>query len=203
MSQFYSVTKRSPDGAQRDGFCTDWCEWACAIGHTAGILNRALLLPGVRYAPPRALQVAPIRLRPNARTRVGITIDERVGNQRCVRLNSKWPLVEEVRSLCIKSFGVSEPIKNAIEPLLARISQAFLFGSVVKGTDHHESDIDLMIIGDVSMDELMVALEPAQRQLGRHIQFNLYSRNEWEKLASDRVVQSIVNGPKWIIYEQA
>ena len=135
--------------------------------------------------------------------RGGIAIDERVGNQRRVRLNSKWPLVEEVRSLCIKSFGVSEPIKNAIEPLLARISQAFLFGSVVKGTDHHESDIDLMIIGDVSMDELMVALEPAQRQLGRHIQFNLYSRNEWEKLASDRVVQSIVNGPKWIIYEQA
>jgi hypothetical protein len=46
-------------------------------------------------------------------------------------------------------------------------------------------------------------LEPAQGQLSRHIQFNLYSRDEWEKLASDRVVQSIVNGPKWIVYEQA
>lgn len=74
----------------------------------------------------------------------GVVLVERLGNQRRIRANPNFPLYPELRSICLKSFGFGEKLRSALEPLANGISQAFVFGSVAKGTDRYDSDIDLI-----------------------------------------------------------
>lgn len=132
----------------------------------------------------------------------GLALEDRVGNQRRIRVNSAWPLLAELRSMCVKSFGVAEPIGGALAPLLPRIELAFVFGSVAKSTDHAGSDIDLMVVGSVSNLELQDVLEPVNELLGRKVNFNVYSAREWKRLQADPVIASILNGPRILLHER-
>lgn len=133
--------------------------------------------------------------------RCGLLTERRVGNQRRLQFNEKWPLAQELRQMFLKSFGVAEPISEALASLISRISLVFVFGSVVTGTDHAESDIDLMVVGDVSTLELIEALAPLKEALKRPVTFNLYCVDEWALMQTDPVVASIMNGPRLIIHE--
>lgn len=132
----------------------------------------------------------------------GLACDERVGNQRRIRLNKDWPLVDELKALCVKSFAVAEPIRQALGPLLPKIDLAFVFGSIAKATDHAESDIDVMVVGSVSNLDLLRALEPVNEVLKRTVNFNVYSAREWDRLQGDPVIASILDGPRVILHER-
>lgn len=81
----------------------------------------------------------------------GVLQEERRGNQRCLQINQAFPLYEELRSICLKSFGLRDGLKSALEPLADQITDAFIFGSVASNTDRADSDIDLMVIGSVPL----------------------------------------------------
>lgn len=134
-------------------------------------------------------------------SKCSLLTEQRVGNQRRLQFNQQWPLAEELRLMFVKSFGVAEPIREALTPLANRIALAFVFGSVVKGTDHAGSDIDLMVVGDVSTMELLEVLDPLKDELKRPVNFNLYGAAEWALMQSDPVVASIMGGPRVMIYD--
>ena len=48
----------------------------------------------------------------------------------------------------LKTVGLAEPLRDALQPLSKAIRAAFVYGSVAKATDQSASDIDLMIISD-------------------------------------------------------
>ena len=57
----------------------------------------------------------------------------------------------------------------ALVGLSGRIDLAFIFGSLAVGRQKYSSDVDLMIIGDISLLEAVKALASAQVKLGREI----------------------------------
>ncbi|KWU26343.1 nucleotidyltransferase domain-containing protein [Burkholderia cenocepacia] len=121
--------------------------------------------------------------------------DERRGGQRSIRANPDFALYPELLSIARKSFGVVEPLKEALEPFRSQIETAFVFGSVAKGTDKGQSDIDLMIIGRAALLELTEALHDAEQRTARPINFSLYTPDEWTKLIdSDAVIRQIAHG---------
>lgn len=127
----------------------------------------------------------------------GVLIDEpRRGRQRSIRANTEFFLYPELRSIALKTFGLAEPVRDALKPYAERIDQAFIFGSVVKGSDTDQSDVDVMIVGTVPQMELYEAATRLQQQLGRRVQFNVYEPAEWRDLTrNDPVVSQIINGP--------
>lgn len=127
----------------------------------------------------------------------GVLIDEpRRGRQRSIRANTDYFLYSELRSIALKTFGLAEPVRDTLQPFADRIEQAFIFGSVVKGTDTASSDVDVMIIGTVPQLELYEAANQLQQKLGRIVQFNIYEPAEWRGLIrNDPVVSQIVKGP--------
>ncbi len=129
----------------------------------------------------------------------GAAIGQRVGNQLRIRANPRFPLYAELRAICIKSFGVLERIRAALEPLAERIDFAFLFGSIVTATDRADSDIDLLVVGPIGLLELNSALEQAEEDLGRRIHVSLYGPQEWEGKSADRVVQRILSTPRLMV----
>lgn len=76
-------------------------------------------------------------------------------------------------------------IANALASVRDRVARAFIFGSAARGEQGAESDIDLMVIGDVSLRELTPGLRQAESELGRQINAVVYSQEEWE----DRIRQ--------------
>jgi predicted nucleotidyltransferase len=72
-----------------------------------------------------------------------------------------------------------------LKPYSSKIQVAFVYGSVAKGTDTANSDIDLMIIGkDLSYSEVYSALQKAEKVLLRPVNPKLMDVGEWRsKLA--------------------
>ncbi len=132
--------------------------------------------------------------------RSGLLKDFRIGNQRHFQANPEFIFFAEIRSICVKSFGLVDVIRDALKQLAHGIEFAFVFGSVAKGTDRQGSDIDLLIVGDVDLFAVSMALEPAEKQLSRAIHQNIYSTSEWESMASKQsVMKSILKGEKILV----
>jgi predicted nucleotidyltransferase len=66
-------------------------------------------------------------------------------------------------------------LRDALRPLDAAIAIAFVFGSVARKAQQHDSDIDLLVIGDVRLRDLAGPLRAAEQILGRAINPALYT----------------------------
>lgn len=123
--------------------------------------------------------------------------EPRRGRQRSIRANKDFFLYPELSSIARKSFALTEPLRSALKPFAPDIQEAFVFGSVAKGSDTERSDIDLAVIGDASLLELTGALLTVEQELGRSIHLSMYGAQEWQSLVeSDPVVAQIAQGPK-------
>lgn len=131
----------------------------------------------------------------------GVLVEEpRRGRQRSIRANAEFFLYPELRSIALKTFGLLEPVREALQAHADLIEQAFIFGSVVKGTDTGQSDIDVMVVGTVPQLALFEVARQLQQALGRVVQFNVYDPAEWRALVkNDPVVAQIVQGPQLLV----
>jgi predicted nucleotidyltransferase len=117
--------------------------------------------------------------------RSGLVSVERIGNQKHYRANHQSPIFAELQSLVVKTVALTEPLRKSLEPYADRISAAFVYGSVAKGTDTAHSDIDLMVIGDaLDYSELYAALQDAEDALCRKVSPTFLSPKDWRHKAS-------------------
>ena len=106
----------------------------------------------------------------------GILISFREGNQRYYQANSQNPIHNELVSIVRKTFGITDVIKVALDPVLEQIVLAFVYGSIAKGEDTASSDIDLMVITDsLSYGDLITVLADAEERLARPINPTIYT----------------------------
>src|SRR6202140_4913512 len=119
--------------------------------------------------------------------RSGLVSVERIGNQKHFRANHQSPIFAELQSIVIKTVALTGPLGKALEPHSDRITAAFVYGSVAKGTDTARSDIDLMVIGDaLDYSELYAALQDAEDALCRKVSPTFLSLKEWRRKASEK-----------------
>jgi len=119
--------------------------------------------------------------------RSGLVCVERIGNQKHFRANRESPIFEELHSLVLKTVGLAEPLKKSLEPIAERIKTAFVYGSVAKGIDTSQSDIDLMVIGEnLAYPDLFAGLQEAEGVLGRQINPNIISPQDWSRKLAQR-----------------
>ena len=135
--------------------------------------------------------------------RSGLVSLERIGNQKHYRANHRSPVFEELQSLVLKTVALTEPLRKSLEPYSDKIKTAFVFGSVAKGADTAQSDIDLMVIGsELSYTDLHTALQNAENVLRRKVSPIFLSSEEWRRKASrkDSFISRISALPKVFIF---
>ena len=116
-------------------------------------------------------------------TDAGILTKTASGRQVYFQANPKCPVFNELRLLVAKTIGIADGLKSALLPLREKIVCAFVYGSMASGRVTVGSDVDLMIIGDLSFGEVVSALHPVQDVLGREINPTVYPEAEFvEKL---------------------
>jgi|SRR5665647_1293160 len=134
--------------------------------------------------------------------RSGLVSIERIGNQKHYRANRASPIFEELHSLVLKTVGLTEPLRKALQPYAEQIRVAFVFGSVAKGKDTAQSDIDLMVIGDdLTYSDLYTAMQDAEEILKRAVKPNFLSTEDWQRKISRKnsFIVSIKAQPKLFI----
>ncbi|WP_420238248.1 nucleotidyltransferase domain-containing protein [Telmatobacter bradus] len=129
---------------------------------------------------------------------VGLVNRSQRGNQVFYQVNQEHPDYPELRALLAKTLGVFQLLKNALAPLKARIDFAFVYGSVARGEDKATSDIDLMVIGVVSLDDVLDAVGPLEKQLRRPVNPTIYSREDLKKRLHEgnHFLQSLMDSMK-------
>ena len=107
----------------------------------------------------------------------------------------------EVHSLIAKTVGVFQVLGSALAPLAKRISLAFVYGSMARREENADSDVDLMIVGDVTLDEVVAQLATVEGAIGRPINPTVYSTDEFKsKLESgNHFLRSVVRAEKVIL----
>jgi transcriptional regulator with XRE-family HTH domain/predicted nucleotidyltransferase len=95
-------------------------------------------------------------------------------------VSALWDLLDarEVRRLGVPR---EERIKRALSEFRDRIRVMFIFGSAARDEQGPESDLDLMVIGDVSLRELTPNLNALEQELGRQVNAVVYSKEEWRE----------------------
>jgi predicted nucleotidyltransferase len=133
---------------------------------------------------------------------VGLVSVTTVGNQKFYQANAASPVFPELHGLIAKTVGLVEPLRRALAPLADRIPAAFVYGSVAKGSDRADSDIDLMVLSDsVRHDELYGALAAAESELGRPVNPTLVTRVEWssKRATTDSFVSRVASAPHLMV----
>ena len=98
-----------------------------------------------------------------------------VGNQKHYQANAAAPIFAELRGIVMKTLGLADVLRTALNAVADRIELAFVFGSVAKGTDTATSDIDLMVVTEtLTYADLFEGLAAAEQVLGRKVNPTLY-----------------------------
>lgn len=84
--------------------------------------------------------------------------------------------------LILKTVGMIEPVRQALQPIRERIKLALVYGSVAKGTETSGSDIDLLIVAkDLALETVYSVLMPAEESVSRTINPTLYTTEEFDR----------------------
>lgn len=135
--------------------------------------------------------------------KAGLATVTRVGNQRHYQANAAAAVFKPLRDIVLKTSGVADVLKAALSPAASAIRVAFVYGSVSKGEDRANSDIDVMVVSDsLSYGDLFELLENASKRMGKTINPTLYSTQELTKRLRSRnsFVARVLAQPKiWLI----
>ena len=132
----------------------------------------------------------------------GLIVRKPLGNLVLYQANRKSPVFSELRGLLLKTAGVHAVLREALAPLKNRIVVAFVYGSIAAQKDRAESDVDLMIVGDATFDEVVPRLGDAQKRLRREINPTIFPEREFRaKLASgNHFLTSVLQSKKLFVF---
>jgi predicted nucleotidyltransferase len=136
-------------------------------------------------------------------TAAGILSIVPFGTRKLYQVNRLSPIFGELHGLILKTVGLVEPLRRALQPFSSKIEVAFVYGSIARGTDTAQSDIDLMIIGhDLDYGSIFAALQKTERVLSRPINPNLMTKSEWKRKLADKssFIVKILEQPKLFVF---
>ncbi|HWS76020.1 MAG TPA: MarR family transcriptional regulator [Quisquiliibacterium sp.] len=134
----------------------------------------------------------------------GLLERERRGNQQVYRANTGSPIFAELASILRKTSGMVDVLADALAPLAPRLRVAFVFGSVAQGRETAGSDVDVMLVGDLSFREAVELLHPAQAAIGREVNPKVFATEEFRaKLRAEPFLAEVMTRPKLFVIGNA
>jgi uncharacterized protein len=132
---------------------------------------------------------------------VGLLNRTTIGRQVFYQANSRHPAFADVRSLIAKTTGIFHQLRSALAPLGSQITFALVYGSIARGDEDAGSDVDLMIVGNVTLDEVLAQLSPVENVVGRPINPTVYSLKEFKTRIKDgnHFLTSVLHGKKIVL----
>ncbi len=127
---------------------------------------------------------------------LGLAKETRKANLSLWEINKESPIYKEVRMLFLKTELIGERLRNIIKKF--NVEFAFIYGSLASGKEEKGSDADLFIAGELkNEDEFLKELASYEQQIGREINYVLWSPEEFRKRVSEKhhLIQDLKDKP--------
>ena len=131
--------------------------------------------------------------------RLDLVKGRRDSNRIYYRANRDSPLFPEIRNLVIKTTGIVQVLREAIGD--QRVDLAFVFGSIAGGEENADSDVDLLVIGDIGFRGLSELLSGCSEEIGREINPYVMTKDEYrERVASsEHFISHVLKSSKFFV----
>jgi predicted nucleotidyltransferase len=117
--------------------------------------------------------------------KVGLLIRAPHGNRVYYQANRRHPAFEDLKRVVLKTMGLGDALRQALAPLAGRLCLAWIYGSFARGEETAESDIDLLLVGDLKLREVASLLGPIGQELGRELNPVVYPPEEFKSKAKE------------------
>ena len=138
-------------------------------------------------------------------TAAGLLTTRAQGNRTLVRADHTAPVAGDLSSMLSKVYGPVEAIRVALDAF-AGIREAWIFGSFAARWQGKQgpapNDIDLLVVGEVPVDDVWTAAAEASRKLGMEVNPVIRTPEEWDT-DSTGFAAAVRNGPRIPILPQA
>jgi len=134
-------------------------------------------------------------------TEAGVLRRRESGNQVYYSANRDCPIFSELQGIALKTVGLLDVVSEALAEFDDRIEVAFVFGSMAAGSARNDSDVDLMVVGDVGLRELVPALREMQRSLHREVNPVTITADEFAGRVADseHFITTVLREPKMFV----
>jgi uncharacterized protein len=114
------------------------------------------------------------------------------------KANTDAAVFPELKSLLAKTSGARELLRGCLTGLDDKVRVAFIYGSVARTEERAGSDIDVMIVGTVSLTDVLKVLRPAVAALRRELNPTVYSLQEFARKSSQghSFIRRVLGEPK-------
>lgn len=128
-----------------------------------------------------------------------LIIKRQDGNRVYFRANIQHPLFHEISQMVLKTSGLINILHQSLD--FDTIDIAFVFGSIAQGTARSESDIDIFIVGNVSLRQVSGYLQDPARVLGREINPHVIHSGELKRRfhEGDHFIKQVLDSKKLMI----
>ena len=131
----------------------------------------------------RQLQLQPSSIQRDltALTAAGLLERHNDGNRVYYQADRECPIFHELEQILIKTVGVVEVLREAINPARRKIEIAFVYGSIASGNARPESDVDIMIVGDMGLERIAELFQGIETRLGRQVNPTVYTVQDFQR----------------------
>lgn len=128
----------------------------------------------------------------------GVFISHESGKQKYFQLNKRNPIFKELKGIIFKTIGIEGALRETFEAL-SDVNLAIIYGSFAQGKEDKISDVDLLVVGDISLERIGGKIDDLEKKLQREINVIIYSPKEFlRKKKIDAFLKSIL-GKKYIV----
>jgi predicted nucleotidyltransferase len=123
------------------------------------------------------------------------------GRQVYYQVNRQCPVFAELRAIVAKTTGLVDVLRDALVPVAGGVEAAFVFGSMARDGGGSDSDVDLFIIGAVTLGDVVEALAPVESRLGREVNPVVQSVAEFARRArrGEHFVSRLLGEPRLFV----
>lgn len=128
---------------------------------------------------------------------IGLLCSRKEGNLKYFGLNKEFLIYGELKLIFLKTRGAIGVFKDILSKE-KDIDYAFIYGSFASGTESKKSDIDLMVIGQIPLENLLKLMREPEDLLSRVINPSLYDLSEIKKRVKEKdpFITRVINDPK-------
>jgi predicted nucleotidyltransferase len=141
--------------------------------------------------------LTPLRRELDKLEKNGLLFSQVEGNSKYYSVNEGFPIYSELKSIVFKTQGIANSLRQNLKKV-GTIKFAFIYGSTAENTERMNSDIDLMVIGDVDIKELNSVVSKAESALIREVSYRVFTEEEIAKRRKEKddFIMEVLKGKK-------
>ena len=131
---------------------------------------------------------------------VGLLKSEERGNRLYYSVNDRYVFFQELQQIIVKDSGLGKKVRK-LRKKLGTIEFVMFSGKFVRRKPVMQGEVDVLVIGDVVLQELEVLIKEEQVEMGREINYAVFSLDEFEfrKQRRDPFIMDVLYGSRVMV----